>query len=161
VDVADYVSATGEQHLTSRDERAIWYNAGIRVRCTAVRRYLLGRLVSTYERYRVVGHSGTVVPLDDGGCAGGDYMTSIGEPTVAPMPGDSAVVPLCGDDGVVSGPGDDGGSYGGDDPAESTFPQKCGELGGHLYYDIITIVTWNEKTGTYQSWTGVAAICET
>lgn len=169
-DVADYVPDDGSRDMVSRDGRATWYNAGVRVRCTATRQYFLGRMITSTESYRVITNFGTVVPKTGGEtCGGEDFMTSVGD-SVLINESDGAeptyIPPGCGDVGSGGDPGE--GNEGGDDSGDedsgdtATFAARCGALGGRLYYDIIDLVEWNEKTGAYDTvWTGVAAICET
>lgn len=165
-DVADYV-AVGGPHIESRDGRAIWYNAGIRVRCTAIRRYLFGRLISSYERYRVIANFGAVAPVSSGEGCGGDHQYTMGT-----GPGGEALETYsessvstqssCGPEG--GGTGDDGedSGHGNTDTSDGTFAAKCENLGGRLYYDIIDLAQWDESTGEWKVvWSGVAAICET
>jgi len=174
-DVADYVPTSGSQNLYSRDDRAIWYDAGIRVRCTATRRYFMGRMISSTERYRVIYNFGNVVPRGDSErCGEGEYIVSTGDSlTIGGSVDDemaSEVPSGCGGGGGGSDPDGDGGDdsrdgNSGDDgsgTSGSTFAAQCDSLGGRLYYDIVSLVRWNESTGVYDTvWTGVAAICET
>ena len=153
--------------LISTDGTAYWKWAEIKVHCWVYRRLYV--TVIHYDPIDFGGYVSTIPTDPSGGCAGGEYMTSIA-PTTWRGPHLSYETqgehydpydPGCGESG--GGGGGDGDGSGEDTAGETgTFAELCSSLGGTLYYDYVCLEQWNEKTGDYETiWCGTAAICET
>jgi hypothetical protein len=112
-DLADYIPleydgyGVAGPYITSLDDAARWFNARIRTRCTRTIRYVLGRVWSVTERFRITDNFGEVVKCGSGQSEDEIIMDAAYnpyDPSISPIAGS------CGDGGSGENdpePGDD------------------------------------------------------